>query len=178
MTIQDRNQFGDLLNEMGLIGMAAEVGVHRGEFAKPFLDLWQGRFCFLVDPWRTLPDYADPINHGDRAEDLRLCIANLQAHLDRIGFLLMESTAAVNVLRDESLDFLYLDANHNPPFVAKDIGLLYPKVRRGGIFAGHDYITTCWPAVSEAVNTFASSIGVETINTTHEVGGSFWWVKP
>lgn len=39
-----------------------------------------------------------------------------------------------------SFDFVYLDGDHTYEGVAADIASWWPKVRRGGVLAGHDYI--------------------------------------
>lgn len=41
--------------------------------------------------------------------------------------------------KDKSIDFLFLDANHTKEFVSKDIAAFLPKMKPGGIMAGHDY---------------------------------------
>ena len=55
---------------------------------------------------------------------------------------------------DESLDFVFLDADHAYESVSRDIDAWRPKVKRGGLLAGHDYIH--WPSppfgVVRAVN--------------------------
>lgn len=40
---------------------------------------------------------------------------------------------------DESIDFVWIDASHVYPDVIKDIKAWYPKLRKGGVMAGHDY---------------------------------------
>lgn len=52
------------------------------------------------------------------------------------------SIDAANRFDDESLDFVYIDANHQPEFVVSDIDCWSKKVRKGGIVAGHDYYDT------------------------------------
>ena len=42
---------------------------------------------------------------------------------------------------DGSFDFIYVDARHDYRGVAVDIAEWWPKLRPGGIFAGHDYYT-------------------------------------
>ncbi len=54
-------------------------------------------------------------------------------------FIYDKSKEAVKEFKDESLDFVYIDANHNYEFVKEDIELWYPKVKIGGIIGGHDY---------------------------------------
>lgn len=55
---------------------------------------------------------------------------------------------------DNSIDFVFIDADHHYQSVKKDIELWYPKVRTGGIISGHDYAYggECGviPAVNEA----------------------------
>jgi hypothetical protein len=52
------------------------------------------------------------------------------------------SAEAVLDFPDNSLDFVYIDGNHELPFVLWDIINWTPKVRSGGIVAGHDYYET------------------------------------
>src|SRR3990167_3574322 len=40
---------------------------------------------------------------------------------------------------DNSLDFVYIDANHTLPHITADIFAWERKVKRGGIISGHDY---------------------------------------
>ncbi len=39
---------------------------------------------------------------------------------------------------DESLDFVFIDAAHDEDSVSRDLAAWWPKVRPGGIMAGHD----------------------------------------
>lgn len=52
---------------------------------------------------------------------------------------------------DESIDFIFIDANHTYEFVKKDIAAYLPKMKKGGIMAGHDY-NMSHPGVIQAVN--------------------------
>lgn len=176
--ISDRNEFGALLNDLGLTDCAIEIGVHRGEFTKPFLDTWKGKMMWLIDPWETMDDYTDILNQGDRNEDYQACRAVLMPHIGRYSFLKSTSELAVPHFRDGMFSFIYIDGNHEEAFVRQDLDLWYPKLARGGIFAGHDYCSTVtWPGVRRAVNDFAEKLGV-TISTTNEPGGSWYWIKP
>jgi predicted O-methyltransferase YrrM len=59
--------------------------------------------------------------------------------------------ASINYI-DNSLDFVFIDAGHDHESVTKDINSWYPKVKEGGIIAGHDYHYDC--GVYSAVNEF------------------------
>jgi cephalosporin hydroxylase len=44
----------------------------------------------------------------------------------------------VKEFKDASLDFVYLDGDHQTDAVVADIDAWKPKIRKGGILAGHD----------------------------------------
>lgn len=51
---------------------------------------------------------------------------------------------------DGTLDFVFIDASHDYQSVKDDIEAWYPKVKKGGVLAGHDYPD--WPGVKKAVD--------------------------
>ena len=51
----------------------------------------------------------------------------------------MLSIEAAKRYTDESLDFVWIDADHSYRKVLEDLNAWYPKVKIGGMFAGHDY---------------------------------------
>ena len=53
-----RDNLADLANELGLFGMAVEVGVYDGSLSAKFLSVWRGRHYFMIDvrpPSRLTP---------------------------------------------------------------------------------------------------------------------------
>lgn len=56
-------------------------------------------------------------------------------------FFLYESDSANASMEffDETIDFVYIDADHHSIAVLRDIDTWYPKIRKGGIVAGHDF---------------------------------------
>jgi len=61
---------------------------------------------------------------------------------------------------DESLDFVYIDADHTYEIVKKDIESWYPKVKIGGILAGHDYYNS-----NQVIRAVGETIGQSNITT-------------
>jgi predicted O-methyltransferase YrrM len=53
------------------------------------------------------------------------------------------SMDAVRWFDDESLDFVYIDANHAYEPFCEDLEAWDKKVRKGGIVSGHDWINGC-----------------------------------
>ena len=67
----------------------------------------------------------------------------------------MKSLDAVSKFEDSSLDFVFIDGSHEYEDVKEDIKAWLPKVKPGGILAGHDYYiegTDWFPGVKQAVN--------------------------
>jgi len=144
-TINSRNQLGKLLADSDIpISVAAEVGTHRGDFAKTLLDSAWGGFLHCIDPWSNPPDYVEQAKflwgNGDREEDYQYAMKLLEPHKDRVRFHRVLSAEAAGFFEDGSLGFVHLDGNHEPPYVEQDLELWWPKLQRGGILAGHDFI--------------------------------------
>jgi len=76
---------------------------------------------------------------------------------------------------DGMLDMVFIDADHNYESVRSDIAAWRPKVKPGGIIAGHDYsgdMYGSFPGVDQAVH---EAFGKENIL---KPSGSVWRVKP
>ena len=56
-----------------------------------------------------------------------------------VNDIVMDSVQASELYKDESLDFVFIDGDHTYDAVIGDIKAWYPKVKNGGIIAGHDY---------------------------------------
>ncbi len=52
--------------------------------------------------------------------------------------LIMSSHQALGVIADNSMDFIFIDADHRYSPVKKDVEMAYPKLKVGGILCGHD----------------------------------------
>ena len=57
----------------------------------------------------------------------------------------------IDTFENETFDFIYIDANHEYEDIKRDIKLCLPKLKKGGVIAGHDYHKR-WPGVINAVN--------------------------
>jgi hypothetical protein len=66
----------------------------------------------------------------------------------------MPSAQAVTLFDDGSLDFVFIDGDHGYEAVRRDLTTWFPKVRRGGILGGHDYVNNDFPGVRRAVDEF------------------------
>ena len=140
--IEIRDHFPLLLNEMGLNNYAMEVGVHRGLYSKLLLDNWLGYKLYLVDAWRYFPSDTVSVDNPDHNVQLSNIIdtfKNVYPHFGKATMIRELSVDASMIFPDNFFDFVYIDAAHDVENVKKDLNAWYPKVKKGGIFAGHDY---------------------------------------
>ncbi|CAB9507124.1 expressed unknown protein [Seminavis robusta] len=180
-----------------------EVGVQRGFLARRTLSVWKScKEYKLVDLWGADPNYKQPgrdtIAHHHA--HLRKAQNILKPYTDRsiTEFFVMRSVDAAPLFQDSYYDYVYLDARHDYCAVKEDIDAYWPKLRPGGILAGHDFIDapsavaalgpnkdwshcedgTLEPrAVKGAVEDFAASEGLDIV-TTHEGFDTWLMQKP
>jgi predicted O-methyltransferase YrrM len=182
-----------------------EIGVFTGSFSKYILENWDG-VLYMVDVWRPLgEEYEDMSNHLNYQNAYQLAMDNIKGYEDRGIMIRATSKDASNIFEDNSLDFIYIDANHAYDFVKEDIRIWFPKLKKGGIFSGHDYLDMVWEndpnflpngkdkyiytntfegtsfyngvfGVNPAVDEFCKENGY-TVNTTKEWFGTWWIIK-
>ena len=70
---------------------------------------------------------------------------------DVINLVILSSFEASQRYKDKSLDFVFIDADHNYWSVLSDIKAWRPKIKTGGYIGGHDYCSA-WPGVIKAVD--------------------------
>lgn len=75
---------------------------------------------------------------------------------------------AAMLFPDQSVDFVFIDADHSYESVKKDIDAWLPKIRKNGIISGHDYGNGNPSGVKKAVDEKVSSF---------QLKGSCWYSK-
>jgi len=122
-------------NEVGVNGPAVEVGTFSGENAVVMAKYFNS--VVTVDPWRNGYDKDDHASNADMAEVEKKYFERT-ADSPNISHLKLTSLEGANEFKDASLDFVYLDGDHQTDAVVADIDAWRPKIRKGGILAGHD----------------------------------------
>lgn len=140
-----RNNLAELFAELGF-QYGAEIGVEQGVYSDILLRENPKLTLTGVDAWKAYDGYRDHTRQAKLDKFYQTTLEMLKPYGDRSILLPMFSMQAINVIRDESLDFVYIDANHDFAHVTEDIFHWSKKVRSGGIIAGHDYYTENIPS--------------------------------
>lgn len=155
VTLSSRNDFAWLLAAVDVRGAAVEVGEADGEFSSMVLAGWRGCTQYTqVDPW------FDKVTAAQRfGTNAKLVTMTDQSHLGsqlcsvrthfrharysgKVRQLRMLSADAAAHITDSSLGFVYIDGDHYFRGVQEDLRMYWPKLRPGGLIAGHDFE---WP---------------------------------
>lgn len=126
----------DLADELS--GIGAEIGVEQGEFSEIICSNKKVKKLYSIDAWKAYSGYRDHTRQKKLDNFFEISKKRLSSYNCEI--IRKFSEEAIDDFMDESLDFVYIDANHDYDHVTKDLELWYKKVKVGGIVAGHDYI--------------------------------------
>jgi len=187
-TVVGRYDIYKLVKKIGLNNNVAEIGVAKGK-----------NFAKIV--WYALPKYAVGIDLWEWTEDnlwwtqeffdsYRRKIIEAKPALEektgaKIDYIKGDCHKIVHQFEDEFFDFIYIDCDHRYEYVKRDLNDWWPKLRSGGIMAGHDYLEkSCWKGawtygVVTAVNEFVKEHELSWMHlTTKDSDPSYMFLKP
>ncbi len=194
-----RNHMANLLHDLDF-KTGVEVGVDRGYYSEILAKANPQMKVYGVDPWISIESYNNNFpqkrteNHVSQAR----CDQYYRAAKTRLSpypnykIIREYSCDAVKRFADESLNFVYIDANHEPTFVIDDISMWSKKVCKGGIVSGHDYYNTCTTSryqlcVKKVVNDYVKVNNIkplfiwgahaETLGIFRDKWRSWMWIK-
>ncbi len=137
----------------------AEIGVFDGYFSEHLCKTIPRLFLYSIDAWEVYPGYRNQKFVGNMQE----AEAKARERLGSFNCTIIKkfSIDAAKDFEDESLDFVYIDGNHEYKYVKEDIEEWAKKVRKGGIVAGDDYYMTRAGnlGVIKAANDYAAQNG-------------------
>ena len=126
-----RDDFATFLYEYGY-RVGVEIGIDKGEYGITLCKA--GLKVYGIDPFENYKGYKRVGTYKNHYED---AAKNLKGY-DYTIIGEYSINASIDFL-DNSLDFVYIDANHTLPHITADIFAWERKVKRGGIISGHDY---------------------------------------
>ena len=175
----DRPSLRTLVGKSNLVG--AEIGVGEGANSLNILKNLDIRTLYCIDPYEQFglgkeyystrsdkPEVQSMIGYGTVS-------TTLSGFEDKVVQLLLTSNEAASKISDKELDFVYIDGDHEYLSVRRDIELYWPKVKIGGLVAGHDYNGK---PVRDAVEDELAKLGVshESAKIESNRRTQDWWV--
>lgn len=134
-------------------GKFVEVGVWKGLSLEFLAKVAPTCRCIGID----LFEY-DATYHGRTGSFLEDAEKRLNG-LANVELVQKDSFEASKDFEDESVDFIFLDTFHHYELVKKELNAYWPKLKKGGMFAGHDYGGS-HKGVKQAVDEFAKEKGL------------------
>lgn len=176
--------FGDYLNSLGRPCSAVEIGVNKGDFLFAMVGYCKQVVWFGVDPYTVYKTFSDLVvlpEENEFNEMFETLSKKIDTHpdRDRIKLIRKKSIDALNDV-SKNVDLVYIDGNHSYESVLEDIEVWEPKVRVGGIIAGHDYNKkssrhkAIFGGLIKAVDEYAN---YHSRKLKLDVSGNWYWVK-
>jgi len=129
----NRKALENLIGKKNLVG--AEIGVSSGDNAFDMLSKLDIKKLYLIDPYLGYMHFTQNILN----EHKKIAHDKLSKFDDHIVWVEKPAVYAASYIRDEELDFVYIDGDHSYMSVINDIDYYYQKVKIGGLFAGDNF---------------------------------------
>jgi methyltransferase family protein len=170
-----------VLNQRRLLGIGYEIGVWEGSYSSWLLEHWNGKRLVSVDAWSVETDgvpCGQPVTQAELENRFEATRARLAPYGSRSEIWRAESTEAAVRVAPASADFVYIDARHDYDAVSADIAAWLPRIRPGGLLAGHDYYDGerggLRYGVKRAVQEACASTGLEITLTRRDHPEQSW----
>ena len=114
-----------------------EVGTYKGESTILFASTWLFDKIVTIDKY-NMPDHYFPLN----------------LFKDTVDYHFIDSKDILDYYEDNTFDVIYIDGNHEPYGLMKDLQNARKLIKDGGYICGHDYNTVTWMSTVMTINTF------------------------
>ena len=131
-----------LLNFLPRDSIGAEIGVEQGLFSELILSFVKPKKLYLIDSWIDVmtgkfQNQRETLRQEKNYNEVR---KKFQNHL-AVEIVRESSENASKLFKNNSLDWIYIDADHSYEGVSKDLGTWGEKIKIGGFMCGHDWTT-------------------------------------
>ncbi len=174
-----RHELALLFCELGFI-KGAEIGVLEAKYSRELCLANPNLKLYCIDPWLNYPEFRT----AGKQSDYDAIYENVKkTALPGMVIIRKKSMDAVKDFEDNSIDFVYVDGNHEFTSEANDIHEWSKKVRPGGIISGHDYAHYYLKSYShsyEVVNAYTWAYRIDpwfVIGRNKDRIRSWFWVK-
>ena len=135
----------------------AEIGCAKGGTTSYLLHNLPSLHLIAVDLWEFRSEVYEEREYSIRCKEDQKTVFNIfkkvvNLYKKRLTILRGVSWEMAEQVPDESLDFIFIDADHGYESVKKDILAWFPKVKKGGLISGHDInLPGVYQAVQELI---------------------------
>ena len=163
----------DLKKEANEI-IAAELGTFSGVNAYYMLKGCAKLKLYCVDSYDniTIETGKEQVPEYEKRRIMNCANKLLSSFNGKVTRVIKRAEEAYKDFPDGYFDYVYIDADHLYESVKQDIELWYPKVKAGGLLAGHDFAMT---GVSRAVTEFRDIHKIGDLSFSNGNGESDWW---
>jgi len=160
----------DLIEKLPKNINVVELGVFKGEFAEELYKRMVPNHLTLVDIWEGSYGSGDKDGQNhitiDNMETVYNSLIKKYSNTSNVSIIRSTSISFLQTQENNSLDMVYVDADHSYEAVKSDLELSYQKLKHGGILAGHDYITNT--QIAAAVDHFCYNYRQQIVATTRD----------
>ena len=166
--------------------IGAEIGVEQGKYSETLCKANPELRLYSIDPWAAYMRGSHVITQKKLDRYYAEAFERLLPYNCEI--IKRYSLDIVRKFKPSTMDFVYIDGNHEFEYVIQDILQWSKIVRSGGIVSGHDYVhTNLRMHVKEAVRAYTASYMITpwfcfgrnaTVPMPRDPERSWMWVKP
>ena len=118
-------------------GVVAELGVNEGDFSASILEMAGPAKLHLLDTWGLKPEEREKQRRVEQKFAAAITAGQVQLHVGR-------STDIADHFEIGYFDWIYIDTDHSYATTKAELEKYAPKMKVGGIMAGHDFIVGNW----------------------------------
>ena len=159
----------DILKLIPKESVVAELGVFIGEYSQNIINVVNPSKLYMVDIFGKGKAHSMGIQVSDLSKYYDI-LTNKYINNNNICVVKSTTTKFLQSLPLDSLDAVYIDAEHSYRAVSDDLNNSYDKVKLGGYIMGHDYDR---PEIQKAVNEFCVKYELNVLHTTEDSPPSF-----
>ena len=158
-----KNLYGDMVRKFPSGSVFIEIGSWKGKSSafmateiansKKYIDF------YCIDTWDGSIEHQNDFSVSDL---YNIFLNNMEPLKDYYKHIKTSSLQAAQTFENESVDFVFVDGSHTYQDVKNDILAWLPKIKKGGILAGHDYNVEYWYDLTRAVNDTLTPFVVDT----------------
>lgn len=174
-----RDDLALLFAELGFT-TGVEIGVLWGRYSRVLCLANPKLKLYGIDPWLVYPEFIK----SESQENYEILYERAKKTVPpNCELIRAKSMEVVSRFTDNSIDFVYVDGNHEFTSEANDIHEWSKKVKSGGIISGHDYIRyqpTSFSHSYEVVNAYTGAYRISPwfiIGANKDKIKSWFWIK-